>query len=210
MQSTPNAALKVAAALGGVANTIAAADTALRKLEKEKCGQEETGKAFGEKFDTDLEIVQLRAVITEKLTTAQGPEKVRFELHLKQLDTIAGLSKTLGSDPDPSRPETVAKLTKIKSIIEALKSIHPTAAAMPQAQPAPPPGAQIGVTAPTVGGGVLSTEDLILGNFMIIHGISPGVVLAFMQSRLGASGGYDVPARAHTYRRKNRSTRSGR
>jgi len=204
----PNAALQVMSALGGLANTVAAADTARRKLDKEKCGQEETGNAFGEKFDTDLEIVQLRAVITGKLTRAQGPEKIRFETHLKTLDAIADVSKKLGSDPDPSKPEVAAKLTKIKSIIEGLKQVHPIATAMPQAQPAPPPGAQIGVTAPTVGGGgVLSAEDLILGNFMIIHGISPGVVLALMQSRLGASGGYDVPARAHTYRRKTRSGR---
>jgi hypothetical protein len=203
----PNAALQVVAALGGLANTMAAADTARRKLEKEKCGQEETGNAFGEKFDTDLEIGELRAVITGKLTTAQDPEKARFEKHLKTLDAIADVSKKLGPDPDPSKPEVAAKLNKIKSIIESLKQIHSIATAMPQAQPAPPPGAQIGVTAPTGGGGVLSEEDLILGNFMIIHGISPGVVLALMQSRLGASGGYDVPTRARTYRRKTRSGR---
>ena len=203
----PNAALQVMGALGGLANTMAAADTARRKLEKEKCGQEETGNAFARKVDMDLQIGELRAVITGKLTAATGPEKVSLQGNLTTLDRVADLSKKLGEDPDPSKPETANKLALINKYIGVLREKHSIATAMPQAQPAPPPGAQIGVTAPTVGGGVLGAEDLILGNFMIIHGISPGVVLALMQSRLGASGGYHVPARAHTYRRKTRSGR---
>ena len=203
----PSAAKEVSEAFSAMTGVLAAAAASSNRQAAAACGQQETGNAFAGKVDMDLQIAELRAVITGKLTAATDPEKVSLQGNIRTLERVAEISKNLGENPDPSKPETANKLALINKYIGVLREKHPIATAMPQAQAAPPPGAQIGVTAPTVGGGVLSTEDLILGNYMIICGISPDAVLAFMQSRLGASGGYHVPARAHTYRRKTRSGR---
>jgi hypothetical protein len=151
---------------------------------------EQAAIAFEENAEITSRLVEVRTRLTDKDKTDK--------------DLLATAEAYINQSRTDTPALKAAKLRNATAIIKKVSDKHPVQG-LPIAQQAPPSGG-IGVNAPTGGvkrgGGSLSVEDTILSSLLVINGIDPAVVLLIMQGKVGASGGYSIPARIRTYRRR--------